>query len=293
MAGLSNPEAGLQAPSFKSLTNFAPGDEYHTRTINTIEDMDRVYYQTVETQATVLDVHRLGDSLVIVSIMKNELTYNGTSPSLNLSDSIYRENRRETIVYDLREQPWLGGQASQLFPGQFGDQNILQVIPGGCLGTYFLLDLHWGPQDDECYNWMSGLIGHSGTYLNQVAGPFDQSVEGSHVINRLLYFNNATCSDGTPLNFNGLVDGVNNFPHDDRIRLYPNPSDGRINLDIPVDLGPVSLTVFSITGQRVLTFGALSGNRAVSLSPLPAGMYTVVFHNTAGAVGRRRVVLSL
>jgi hypothetical protein len=65
-----------------------------------------------------------------------------------------------------------------------------------------------------------------------------------------------------------------------------------INLDIPVDLRPVSLTIFSITGQYALTFERVSGDRAVSLGPLPAGMYTVVFHNAAGVVGRRRVVLS-
>ncbi|MFK8165727.1 MAG: T9SS type A sorting domain-containing protein [Lewinella sp.] len=292
LAGMSKPEVGLQAPSFQSLTDFSAGDEYHTRIINTVEDMSRVYYETVETQATVLNTVRIGDSLVHIFIKKNELTYRSTFPGTNETDSIYRSNRLETIVYDLREQPWLGGQAGQHFTGLDGDQNLIQVIPGDCLGTYLLLDLHSGPNEEACYSWMSGLIGHNGTYLNQVAGPFDQSVEGSHTINELLYFNNTTCSEGTPLNFNGLIDGVNDFRPDERIRLYPNPSDGQVNLEVPVDLGPVALSVFSITGQQLLTFEAATGNRAVSLGPLPHGTYTLVFYNATGPVGRRRVVLS-
>lgn len=291
LVGLSNPVVGLQAPSFRSLTDFTPGDEYHTRIINTLDTGGIFpYYQAVETQATVLDVERIGDSLAIVQIMKNELTYAGIPPSPNLTDSVYRENRRETIVYDLREQPWLGGQAGQLIPGLYGDQNLLQVVPGNCLGMFLLLDLHGGPNDDGCYGWASGLIGHNGLYRNQVAGPFEQSVEGSHVINRLLYFNNATCSDGTPLNFNGLIDGVNDFHLDERIRLYPNPSDGHIHLEIPADLGAVSLSVFSITGQRLLKVGPRVGNRSIAIESFPAGMYTIVFHNATGAVGRKLVV---
>jgi hypothetical protein len=198
-----------------------------------------------------------------------------------------------TMDFDLTTMPYLDYQPGQLYEEPTFGFGLVKLFPPNasrCFRESVYLE-PFGRSDDGCiYPFPFGTFGN---FIAGLGGPYFQFVEGSHVIQDLRYTNSPSGACGTPINFNGLVDGVNDFSLDERIRLYPNPSDGRINLDIPVDLGPVSLTVFSMTGQHALTFDPVSGNRAVSLGPLTAGMYTVVFQNATGAVvGRRRVVLS-
>jgi hypothetical protein len=288
LVGTSIEATGLQVPNFETLTAFEPGDEFHVKYIETMDSGSVVYYLHREVQYTVKERYVFAGNKVRIELWTNELSWRigSTMPP----DSTYRERRLTTMDFDLATMPYLDYQPGQLYEEPVFGFGLIKLVPpdeSNCFGASVYLE-PFGRSDDGCI--YPAPFHTFGNFINGLAGPYYQFVEGSHVIQSLRYADNANGICGTPIDFNGLVDGVNDFQLDERIRLYPNPSDGHVNLEVPADLGPVSLTIFSITGQQVLSFAPASSNRAISLGPLPAGMYTIVFHNAVGAVGRRRVV---
>ena len=294
LVGLSQPMVGIQAPSFASLTSFEAGDEYHTRLIETFDDNAPVSYRITETKAIVESVDRVGDSLVFVHILKDDLQFRGSRPTSGYSDSIYRESRTETIAYDLQQQPWMGSQIGQFLPltinGETESYSMARLSENSfCSGPVLQLEAYQpsteeGAFDLQTFSW-------NGEYFDGLAGPFNRYVEGSHLVEELLFYDKAGCSDGTPLDFNGLIDGVNDFIPDERIRLYPNPAKTQIFLEVPTDLGALSIRVFSGLGRQVAFLPASTGDRTIRLQSLPPGVYTVLLSGPGGPAGRKRVVI--
>jgi hypothetical protein len=64
----------------------------------------------------------------------------------------------------------------------------------------------------------------------------------------------------------------------DRGMVYPNPSDGWINIDTPFE----SFQVFDLTGSKVMT-GHRHGGGAYDLSILPNGLYLLKLENQGSA----------
>jgi hypothetical protein len=76
----------------------------------------------------------------------------------------------------------------------------------------------------------------------------------------------------------------------DQIKLYPNPTQGRVNLELnQVEL--VSLSIIDATGQRVLSQTGCSGLCVLDLSEEGAGMYRVILITTDGRQVIKPVVL--
>jgi hypothetical protein len=76
----------------------------------------------------------------------------------------------------------------------------------------------------------------------------------------------------------------------DQIKLYPNPTQGRVNLELnQVEL--VSLSIIDATGQRVLSQTGCSGLCVLDLSEEGAGMYRVILITIDGRQVIKPVVL--
>lgn len=289
LAGMSSPGVGLQVPTFATITDFQVGDRLDKRF--NIRDADENGFQInniTEQQLTVERVDRITDSLVQVQFLLHELTY--TSRGGN-SDSVFDGFQTEIITYDLREQPYLDAQYGQAFDGGFGDLFVASPIENNCGGNEelgILLNIY-DRREDDLINYFPFAIG--GIFHNRVVGPYQQFIEGAEVINRLLYQSNATATCGTPLDFDLLISGTNDPVFDERIRLYPNPADERITVEIPIDLGRTSLRFYSSDGRLLRTTPAATGNRTVTTDGLAAGLYTVLVINDDGLVGRRRLIV--
>lgn len=75
-------------------------------------------------------------------------------------------------------------------------------------------------------------------------------------------------------------------------QLYPNPTTGRVRVEVPASFGSRNLEVLSALGQVVKQQTFLGSTAEVSLQELPAGVYMVRIHGAAGAPLTRRVLLT-
>ena len=132
----------------------------------------------------------------------------------------------------------------------------------------------------------------TGYYFPGLGGPYFSISQTGGVPGDLV----GVISDGDtcrmPFDFSNLIiDNTDDFRPDARIRLFPNPASGRVTLDVPMDLGNVSLQIFSTDGRLAGQYPAQIRDREVSVAALPPGVYTALVSNAGGLLGRRRVVV--
>lgn len=70
------------------------------------------------------------------------------------------------------------------------------------------------------------------------------------------------------------VSGVEDTKADNEINVYPNPSKGEFNIEMPVTKSVVTVNLFNIAGALVYTSkGAVNGVKTIKLDELPDGLY--------------------
>jgi len=71
--------------------------------------------------------------------------------------------------------------------------------------------------------------------------------------------------------------GINYFQNEDMIRIYPNPSNGQINIRINQFIGKVNLQVIDLNGRVVYSLNDTDFNieKSINLNHLQSGMYVV------------------
>ena len=74
------------------------------------------------------------------------------------------------------------------------------------------------------------------------------------------------------------------------LRVYPNPTRGMINVELPAGSSQTNYSVYSTIGQRVATGTLARGTQfsQVDLTDLPGGMYVLLFQRD-GMTGRVRI----
>ena len=115
-------------------------------------------------------------------------------------------------------------------------------------------------------------------YMYDMYGRFDKSWSGGGTTTtRLSYWldpNNSGVASVPGLNYDGTVDIQNATAANSTMSIYPNPSKGEFNIDIP-DLGEAIYTVYDISGRQVVqSRTVLSTNvHKINLSGLANGAY--------------------
>ncbi len=81
----------------------------------------------------------------------------------------------------------------------------------------------------------------------------------------------------TPATGSACTFGVNYFENNDLVRIYPNPSNGNINIRINSYIGKVNIQVIDINGRIVNEFINADFNieKSLNLSSLQSGMYII------------------
>ncbi|SDY32142.1 S8 family peptidase [Hymenobacter psychrophilus] len=69
------------------------------------------------------------------------------------------------------------------------------------------------------------------------------------------------------------------------VRLYPNPTAGRVRLELPA--GPATVRVLSVLGQQLAAYNFQQPTASLDLSAYPAGLYLIRVQTTAGAATYR------
>jgi len=71
-----------------------------------------------------------------------------------------------------------------------------------------------------------------------------------------------------------------------RIEIYPNPTNGKLKINFKITYQEIKISVFTITGQKILTF---NGKTEIDISHLPIGTYFVLI-NIDGIIEQKKIM---
>ena len=75
--------------------------------------------------------------------------------------------------------------------------------------------------------------------------------------------------------------------------VYPNPTSGSLNIDLPLQAGETGkLTLTDATGRQHLVSSTKEARAKLDVSKLPQGVYTLRAELTSGKVLTQKVVVS-
>jgi len=85
--------------------------------------------------------------------------------------------------------------------------------------------------------------------------------------------------------------GINDLTLADAIRTYPNPTEGLLTIELPIDREILHITMIDVTGRAVMQLPAARATRmTIDLSSLAEGVYHLSFY-TADARATKKVVV--
>jgi hypothetical protein len=103
----------------------------------------------------------------------------------------------------------------------------------------------------------------------------------------MIAFNDCqTISNEITLNYTGISDRLSN-PKDELFTLYPNPSGGKVNLDMVNLSQNYDLTVYSVVGIQVVKKKSIMGNCQFDL---PEGSYVVEVRKDQNVAFKKLIV---
>ena len=79
-------------------------------------------------------------------------------------------------------------------------------------------------------------------------------------------------------------------PENEQVRVYPNPSKGLLNVELPAETGTYTYTIFSIEG-RILRAGSSEGKTTFNVDTLAPGMYLLQVETKLGSYVSRVQIL--
>jgi glycerophosphoryl diester phosphodiesterase len=116
-------------------------------------------------------------------------------------------------------------------------------------------------------------------------GSLPASIDGYRF--RMIAFNDCqTISNEITLNYTGISDRLSN-PKDELFTLYPNPSGGKVNLDMVNLSQNYDLTVYSVVGIQVVKKKSIMGNCQFDL---PEGSYVVEVRKDQNVAFKKLIV---
>lgn len=213
----------------------------------------------------------------------NELSYTVQEDGTH-TDSLMVNNITGRFEYTTMDHLWLSQQ-----PGAFVDGKTAFVNDFNCYGTGRSYSPVINPAVD-CPATVD-FAAETGVYQYMLGGPYmtDQADQTTTAI----VYDDRNNDCGTPLDIIlPFPLSTSNFRNDPRITLAPNPASSRVQLNVPTDLGQVSVTVFSANGRLIRQLPAVPGARELNVASLPNGVYVIMVVSETGPVGRRRLVVS-
>lgn len=155
------------------------------------------------------------------------------------------------------------GQITTPF-GQYASLRIHSVVTGRDSLAFDTIAAAFDAPAQEEYTWYSP--DYAGRMLTISVAGQDSSIQ---------FISNLTYADSLRDVFQIQL-GLQN-PEVTPVALYPNPSTGLVNVDLPVDYGKETImSVYAVDGKLVWQGDLLLMNNRVSLPVLPSGLYQVV-----------------
>jgi hypothetical protein len=74
------------------------------------------------------------------------------------------------------------------------------------------------------------------------------------------------------------------------VKAYPNPSNGKLNISMPVDMGTATAEIYTWKGEKIVTAALIGKDGALDLSALPNGIYFMRINTKQGTATRKIVM---
>lgn len=225
---------------------------------HTFGDTNDQWYTDTSTGLDYVDVHGLGS---IWAVMLWDLTWNYINKygySSNIYNGTAGNNKVMKLVID----------AMKLTPA---NPSLIQ-----CRNALIQADLNTTNGQDYCMIWSTfarrgmGVNATSGS-ISGVAGVQDQVED----------FTEPT-PGSTPATGSNCVLAVNHFQDSDLFRIYPNPTNGNLNIAIANYNGDLGVKVYDLNGREVYNKieNSFSTEKSINLGNLSTGVYVLKLQGT-------------
>ena len=89
-----------------------------------------------------------------------------------------------------------------------------------------------------------------------------------------------------------LITGLNEIPTIEKIKIYPNPAQDFITLELPTNIGQSQLSIYNLTGQLISQNQITQPSLQLSTADLSNGMYIFVLQTEDKIIGRQKVLIA-
>ncbi len=165
-------------------------------------------------------------------------------------------------------------KAGNVYIADFGNHVIRKVKPSGFISTY-------------AGNGSSGYSGDGGNALSaQMAGPYGVAADK----NGKLYI---TDEINNVVRVIDMTTGINELNNNTAgLKLYPNPSDGKLTVEIPAIMSATDLMIVDITGRTIQARSIMPNDKTttINISNLATGTYFMKM-NTANTIYREKFIV--
>lgn len=294
IAGLSDPEVGLQNLTFEEVFDFEPGDEFHVKEFTEVFPNSSSLWEI----NTVLDHYWIEDKFYLVTkYCARRINYNAPSTydTIFYNDTItgmYNSHFIPYVGFDnvSKQQQWSGDATERDFA--FTTQGVHELYQK----RYKLVtDGLFAPYPYDCImEIITDEMGYTNEYfLDGLGGPYWDFSDNWWVSERkLVYYKKANEEWGTPYLCDTLLTGVyNETQYAAQTNIFPNPVQTLATVRVNSrQIENLQFVLFNTVGDPVLTMESKTPEFIIDRKDLPAGIYFYRILNADREVGSGKLI---
>ncbi len=296
LAGLSEPEVGLQNPGWADIFSFQTGDELHILSItdglhggNLGITLEKVFLK-----ATITNVEMTASPQQIsFQVDAQRLKTKQVGPPSSTYQVFPVETFSGVWEYQYAGLEYLDFQPGTLLLETQGEDTT-QIRTVFLHGASFCDKSAKGLGDPLSKNGGCGYqpiidLGPGHFHRDGLAGPYYYELGfGGSSTRDVAYFHRGTSECGTPFDFDQIT-SIDETPDAPVITLGPNPTAGPLRLQLPQGL-VADLKLYDTHGRLLLSENQAQGTVAWDLGALPAGAYQISVSQDGKMIWQQRVL---
>jgi hypothetical protein len=290
LAGLTNPNVGVQNLTWFEVNDFQPGDELHIldESSSWIEHAgDRIGY-AITNKANYKYLERIDytDSIEYIIARKQSIetvypdsttfeSHNETLKSVFSANPDFDKLPGEPIFYDMD---------SRVYNFQMTNESLISKTDPKTYGNFYSADsICWGMiMFDGC--------ARNNTYFKGLGGPYYKCTnccsQGGEE-RKLVYYKKGETEWGEKL----VITGVSEIKVNSNLKFFPNPAESFINVSNPSNLKIKKIELIDFSGRIVQMWNAndCAGNK-LNIQNISPGVYLLKAETDAGVKSEKLVV---
>jgi hypothetical protein len=284
LAGLTNPNVGLQNMTMFDVFDFQPGDEIHEQHYSKVIAFGgfiKNYEQTDKYAYTYLTRNNYADSIVYTRLCRHGRKYS----SIDSSSYTYREDTLKLVV-----------RPDEEFDLSLPGQSIVTEYAAFCY-TMTVDDVFTSKTRPSVQQWYMPSSpdssvwryfccydgsGSSHSYFKGIGGPYYYGEGGVDVYAvescQPVYFKKGNTSWGTQLVFTNLTDEKSEV----NIKVYPNPASRNLYIQFSITEPNVVFELFDVLGRKLVSTTLINGVNTLDIGAYRSGIYVYRIRNAKG-----------